>query len=153
MTTTPGPATTASPALPGAGVPIAELLARAGAAVAAERRRRAAGFGTSPTALAVLRVLSDDDGLAQRELAARAGVAPATLTPVLDELTGTGDVVRARDPHDRRVQRVLLTASGRARWTAASGTSAPVLPDPPDRHAAALREYLLAVIGLLEQDR
>lgn len=142
-----------APAAPRAELPIVDLLARAGAAVAGERRRRAAATGTSATALAVLRVLTTDDGLAQRELAALAGVAPATLTPVLDELTASGDVVRTRDPDDRRVQRVLLTPGGRARWSAVSGVCAPVLPDPPDGHVRAVREYLLAVIDLLEQDR
>lgn len=134
------------------GPSLADLLARAGAAVVAERRRRAAEHGTSATALAVL-VLARDDGLAQRELAARAGVAPATLTPVLDALTECGDVVRARDPDDRRVQRVALTARGRGRLHAASAAAGPGLPDLPEGHAAAVREYLVAVIARLEQDR
>lgn len=135
------------------GPSLADLLARAGAAVVAERRRRAAEHGTSATALAVLRVLARDDGLAQRELAARAGVAPATLTPVLDALAEGGDVVRARDPDDRRVQRVALTARGRGRLHAASAAAGPGLPDLPEGHAAAVREYLVAVIARLEQDR
>lgn len=133
--------------------PLADLLARAGAAVVAERRRRAAAHGTSATAVAVLRVLARTDGLAQRELAARAGVAPATLTPVLDALAGTGDVVRARDPGDRRVQRVTITTRGRARRDAAATVTGPALPDPPEGAATAVREYLVAVIARLEQDR
>lgn len=143
-----------TPREPGtAGLPLADLLARAGAAVVAERRRRAAGLGATATALAVLHVLSRDDGLVQRELAARAGVAPATLTPVLDGLTGTGDVVRVRDPDDRRVQRVLLTSRGRRRCATAAGRPVPALPEPPDGHAVAVREYLVAVLDLLERPR
>ncbi|MEQ3550745.1 MarR family transcriptional regulator [Pseudonocardia nematodicida] len=142
-------------ASPGPRTALPDLLARAGAAVLADRRRRAAAHGLGLTALSVLCVLARTDGLAQRELAARAGVGPATLTPVLDALAGDGLVRRGVDRGDRRVRRVTITHAGRDRVRATvTGTAGcdPLLPDPPPAHAAAVREYLLAVIAGLEQD-
>lgn len=50
----------------------------------------------------------------QRELAAAVGIQGATLTHHLDAMERNGLVTRSRDPENRRVQRVELTAGGDA---------------------------------------
>lgn len=131
----------------------ADLLVRAGAAVRAERRERLAPHGLPLTAVTVLDVLSRTDGLVQRELAARARIGPATLTPVLDGLEGEGLAARVTDPGDRRIRRVTITGAGRERLRAVRPAArGPRLPELPADHAEAIREYLIAVIALLEQD-
>ncbi|HEX6461425.1 MAG TPA: MarR family transcriptional regulator [Thermoleophilaceae bacterium] len=50
----------------------------------------------------------------QRELASAVGIKGATMTHHLDALEKAGLVTRGRDPSNRRVQRVQLTAEGDA---------------------------------------
>lgn len=133
---------------------LADLVVRAGAAVLAERRRRTGAHGLGVTGFAVLDVLQRCGGLAQRELAARVRVAPTSLTPVVDALEAAGSVARRGDPVDRRVRLVALTDAGRDRWRAARPDGrGPWLREPPDGLDAAVRDYLVAVIVDLEQDR
>ncbi|SFN12498.1 DNA-binding transcriptional regulator, MarR family [Pseudonocardia ammonioxydans] len=144
----PGPPAGADPPETTAG-----LLVRAGAAVQAARRRRAARHGLPLTAVAVLDALARTDGLVQRELAARVRIGPATLTPVLDTLEGAGLAARVTDDGDRRVRRVRITDAGRDRLHAARPAAhGPRLPEPATGHVEPIREYLIAVIAALEQD-
>jgi MarR family transcriptional regulator, organic hydroperoxide resistance regulator len=134
-----------------AALPLAVLLPRVGAAVARHRRRFAAQHGLTPTALDVLAALGHGDAPSHRELAARLGLSPATLTPVLDGLEVGGHVRRHRDPSDRRVVRLRRTGAG-AQRLAAAGTGAPSLPEPAPDHEPAVRAYLLAVLAATEPD-
>jgi DNA-binding MarR family transcriptional regulator len=129
-------------------IPMAALLPRVGAAVDRHRRRVAARQGLTPTAIAVLAAL-DDDAPSHRDLAARLGVSPATLTPVLDALESTGQVRRERDPGDRRVVRLRRTAHGRERLARAEPVVLPAL-DP--HHEPAVRSWLLAVLAAADAD-
>lgn len=61
----------------------------------------------------LLLALSAEDGLSQRELAARIHNKPATLTVMVDRMEKTGLVERRPDPDDQRVTRVYLTDKGR----------------------------------------
>lgn len=125
------------------------LLPRVGAAVYRYRRRLAARYGLTPTALGVLAAIDVADGPSQRDLAARVGVSPATLTPVLDRLEADGHARRQRDATDRRVVRVLNTPLGRQRLADAVPAT---LPRPDPGHEPALRDYLLAVLAAVEAD-
>ena len=128
------------------------LLARTGRALARWDRRAAARHGLGPTALAVLVHLAASGPHSHRDLAVALDVAPATLTPVVDGLERTGDVVRSRDPRDRRVVLVSVTAAGHARGAgtraAVAAEAAGVLPAPADR--AAVHRWLTAVHRALE---
>ena len=53
--------------------------------------------------------------LSQRELADRVHLKPGSLTEALNGLEADGYVQRTRDPFDRRILRVQLTAKGQAR--------------------------------------
>ena len=72
----------------------------------------------------VLWEISQRPAAHQKELADAVGVTPRTMTGLIDGLTATGFAVRTPDPHDRRAQRVELTAAGReaADWLISSRT-------------------------------
>lgn len=73
----------------------------------------AAAGGSRPTWL-VLIALKSGRTANQRELAARVGIQGATLTHHLDGMEAAGLVTRRRDPANRRVHLVELTAEGEA---------------------------------------
>ena len=60
-----------------------------------------------------LRILSEHDGLTQRELSEKVGVHPNTAVPALDNMEKHGLVTRVRDASDRRRMSVHLTPKGR----------------------------------------
>jgi DNA-binding MarR family transcriptional regulator len=60
-----------------------------------------------------LRILSEHDGLNQRELSEKVGVHPNTAVPALDNMEKHGLVKRVRDANDRRRMCVHLTPKGR----------------------------------------
>jgi MarR family transcriptional regulator for hemolysin len=58
----------------------------------------------------------------QRSIASAVGVEGSTLTHHLNRLQTAGLVTRERDPQNRRVHQVALTAEGRARFRSLLGT-------------------------------
>ena len=60
-----------------------------------------------------LRVLWQEDGLSQVELAQRMMVEKASLTAVLKAMASEGLITRVRNTDDRRKVNIYLTASGR----------------------------------------
>jgi DNA-binding MarR family transcriptional regulator len=60
-----------------------------------------------------LRVLWQEDGLSQVELAQRMMVEKASLTAVLKAMASEGLITRVRNTEDRRKVNIFLTASGR----------------------------------------
>jgi MarR family transcriptional regulator for hemolysin len=68
--------------------------------------------GGSAATWHVLRAARSSEARTQAELAELVGVRQPTLTHHLDGLERAGLVTRWRDPENRRVQRVLLTAAG-----------------------------------------
>ena len=131
--------------------PLEMLLPLVGAAVARHHRRLAARHGLTPTAAAVLAALDTGDAPSQRDLAARVGLSPSTITPVLDRLEAAAEVRRERDRVDRRVVRVHRTAAGAARLAGAA-TSGPGLPRPASAIEADIRTWLLAVLAAADAD-
>lgn len=66
------------------------------------------------TRWSVLRVLSDEEGISQVELADRMLVEKANLTAVLEAMVTEGLLVRPRDTQDKRKSKLFLTARARA---------------------------------------
>ena len=60
-----------------------------------------------------LRVLWDQDGISQRELAERTGTTEATTVRSVTGLLDSGLITRTRVKEDRRRMRITLTAKGR----------------------------------------
>jgi MarR family transcriptional regulator, transcriptional regulator for hemolysin len=73
----------------------------------------AAAGGTRPTWLILLAVKSGA-GRTQSSIAERVGISGPTLIHHLDRLETAGLVVRTRDPANRRLQTITLTAAGDA---------------------------------------
>lgn len=63
---------------------------------------------------AVLWRLSCANGMSQSELAEQAEIEQPSLVRHVDNLEEQGWVVRKRDPHDRRINRIHLTPEGEA---------------------------------------
>lgn len=138
-------------------MPLDRLLSRTGRAVARHHQRALAEHGLTRTSLGVLGVLTRaTTGVSHRELAARLGLTPATLTPVVDGLEDAGELTRERDPGDRRVVRLAITPQGRARFGAASAAVGPAsgerLPGPSPEQEPVIRAYLLAVLAAAGDD-
>ncbi len=60
-----------------------------------------------------LRVLWDQDGITQRELADRTGTTEATTVRSVNGLLKSGFISRRRESDDRRKMKITLTAKGR----------------------------------------
>ncbi|MFC1850972.1 MarR family winged helix-turn-helix transcriptional regulator [candidate division CSSED10-310 bacterium] len=72
-----------------------------------------AGVGhVKPAYLGVLLTLWRENGLQVSVLGRRAGLEPSTMTSLIDRMERDGIIVRRADPHDRRAQRIFLTAEG-----------------------------------------
>lgn len=132
-------------------MPLHRLLARAGQAVSRYSRDVVAAHGLTVTSMGVLGALADGEAVSHRELSGYLGVAPATLTPVVDALETAGELARERDPADRRVVRLRITERGRVRLAEANEvvvtTLRSGLPQPPPQDADVIRAYLLAVLA------
>lgn len=139
-------------------MPLGKLLPWAGVALSRYYQRSAAAHGLTTTSIGVLGVLAHTPtAVSHRELAARVGLTPATLTPVIDGLAAAGELSRERDPADRRVVRLSITPTGRARLVAAFGQVQAGLrdrmPHPTPEQAAIIRDYLLAVLAAVDDEQ
>lgn len=131
-------------------MPLHRLLSRVGQAVSRYSRDVVAAHGLTVTSMGVLGVLADGSAVSHRELSGYLGVAPATLTPVVDALEVAGELARERDSADRRVVRLRITECGQRRLADAHGAVVALrsgLPQPPPGEAEVVRAYLLAVLA------
>lgn len=94
------------------GPPIGLDLARTARAVSRAFDDALGAAGGSLPTWVVLISLKSNDLTSQRELAEAVGIRGATLTHHLAAMEADGLVRRRRDPADRRVQQVRLTAAG-----------------------------------------
>lgn len=88
------------------------------AAVCRQIRREAhahfEGLGLHRGQNFILRILWEEEGLSQSELADRLGLSPATITNALQNMEKADLVRREQDAEDQRISRVYLTESGEA---------------------------------------
>lgn len=92
---------------------VALLLAQLGAHGAARFAERLRPLGLTPAHAGVLRLLRDQEGLSQRELAAQLRAAQSRVVALLDELEARDLVARERREGDRRTHALRLTHNGR----------------------------------------
>jgi DNA-binding MarR family transcriptional regulator len=106
--------------------------------------------GVAPGAWYFLRVLWEEDGLTQRELADRIGMREPTAVIALRGMEAAGWITRQRVAADRRKAQVRLTPAGRALRDA-------LLPEAQAVVAEATRglspEEMAALLGLLRRAR
>lgn len=79
-----------------------------------ETKQRFAPHGVTPAQYGLLEVLWERDDQSGAELGARLQLDSATITGLVDRLERATLVARRPDPHDRRVNRIMLTDQGRA---------------------------------------
>ena len=90
------------------------LLGKAYQHINQQARQRLAPHGVTPAQYWLLEVLWERDEQSGAELSERLQLDSATMTGLLDRLERAELVVRHPDSADRRVNRVALTAKGRA---------------------------------------
>lgn len=61
----------------------------------------------------MLFVLSEEDGLSQKELAERLNIKASTITVMLKRMENANLVIRKQDKKDKRISRVYITKEGR----------------------------------------
>src|SRR5215467_9774242 len=105
-------------------VPLGLRLARAAKAVSRAFDDALAEAGGSRPTWLVLVSLKGRPVASQRELAEAIGIRGPTLTHHLDVMESAGLVTRRRDPENRRVHLVELTAAGNAVYLRLSGAVA-----------------------------
>ena len=74
---------------------------------------RMKAMGIHPRQLPILKILYEQDGITQNEIARRLDNRPSTVTVSLKRLERAGMVERKQDEKDQRMVRVRLTARGR----------------------------------------
>jgi DNA-binding MarR family transcriptional regulator len=128
---------------------VAFLLAQLGHHAATLFAERVATIGLSPPHAGILRAIAAEPGRSQQALSTQLGMLPSRVVVYVDELEERGYVERRRNPDDRRLHALYLTAAGKRllrkvselahqhelRLTAALD---------PEQHSA-LRELLAAV--------
>jgi DNA-binding MarR family transcriptional regulator len=75
--------------------------------------RHYASFGITADQFVVLRSLSEQDDITQKELSIRISSDPNTVAAMVARLEGAGLLRRRTPPHDGRVRKLYLTAQGR----------------------------------------
>ena len=103
--------------------------------------RKIAMHGIGMGIFQFLRILWEEDGLTQSELAARARMKGPSAVAAIKELEWRGFVRRVDDRHDRRKVRLFLTADGRKLYDI-------VMPD-----IEAVRQIMLASFSAAEQNQ
>lgn len=107
---------------------LGRVVAMTGKVVREQFDRSLAHVDSSLNTYVVLRTVAGQPGMSQRQLAGSLLIEGPTLTHHLDRLSADGLIVRERDPEDRRVFRVALTAAGKTHL------------DRVERHAAEFDE-------------
>lgn len=67
----------------------------------------------TPPHAGILRAIADEPGRSQQALSARLGMLPSRVVVYVDELENRGYVERRRNPTDRRLHALYLTAAGK----------------------------------------
>lgn len=75
--------------------------------------RMMANKGTHPAQAGCLRMLIEQDGITQRDLAENMHVSRPTITTMLQKMEKSGLIERRADERDQRLTRIYLTDSGR----------------------------------------
>jgi DNA-binding MarR family transcriptional regulator len=92
---------------------VAFLLAQLGHHAATLFAEQVATIGLSPPHAGILRAIAAQPGRSQQALSAQLGMLPSRVVVYVDELEDGGYVERHRNPDDRRLHALYLTAAGK----------------------------------------
>lgn len=88
---------------------ISFMVGKAAQQVTRRARELLAPFGVTPVQYAVLKVLSETDGMSGAEIGARMVLDAASVTGIVDRLEAQGLLERRPDPKDRRTRQIVAT--------------------------------------------
>jgi DNA-binding MarR family transcriptional regulator len=92
---------------------VAFLLSQLGHHATALFATQIATIDLTPPHAGILRAIAAEPGRSQQALSAQLGLLPSRVVAYVDELEDRGYVERRRNPDDRRLHALYLTASGR----------------------------------------
>jgi DNA-binding MarR family transcriptional regulator len=92
---------------------VAFLLAQVGHHAAGLFAEAIAALDLTPPHAGILRAIAAQSGPSQQTLSVQLGLLPSRVVAYVDELEGRGYVERRRNPHDRRLHALYLTADGK----------------------------------------
>jgi DNA-binding MarR family transcriptional regulator len=92
---------------------VAFLLAQVGHHAATLFAEQTATIGLSPPHAGIMRAIAAEPGRSQQALSAQLDVLPSRIVVYVDELEERGYVERRRNPDDRRLHALYLTAAGK----------------------------------------
>jgi len=92
---------------------VAFLLAQLGHHAASLFAEQVATIELTPPHAGILRAIAAEPGRSQQALSARLGMLPSRVVVYVDELEERGYVERRRNPDDRRLHALYLTAAGK----------------------------------------
>lgn len=92
---------------------VAFLLAQLGHHAATLFAEQVATIELSPPHAGILRAIAAEPGRSQQALSAQLGMLPSRVVVYVDELEERGYVERRRNPDDRRLHALYLTAAGK----------------------------------------
>ena len=92
---------------------MAFLLAQLGHYAATQFAEQMAAVDLTPPHAGILRAIASGPGGSQQALSAQLGLLPSRVVAYVDELEDRGYVERRRNPDDRRLHALHLTASGK----------------------------------------
>lgn len=132
---------------------VVELAARLRLAATrlARRLRGEGGVGLSPSLLSALAAVHGHGPVALGALAEHEGIAPPSVTKVVDRLEGRGLVERIVDEQDRRICRVVTTREGEELLAASRAQKTAWLANRLSSVVPERRAALLAALDVLEE--
>ena len=92
---------------------VAFLLAQLGHHAATLFAEQMASIDLTPPHAGILRAIASDPGRSQQALSGQLGLLPSRVVAYVDDLEGRGYVERRRNPEDRRLHALYLSASGK----------------------------------------
>ena len=92
---------------------VAFLLAQLGHHAATLFAEQVAAIDLTPPHAGILRAIAAEPGRSQQALSAQLGVLPSRVVVYVDDLEKRGYVERRRNPDDRRLHALYLTAAGK----------------------------------------
>jgi DNA-binding MarR family transcriptional regulator len=96
---------------------VAFLLSQVGHHATAMFAEQMATIDLTPPHAGILRAIASEPGRSQQALSGRLGLLPSRVVAYVDELEDRGYVERRRNPDDRRLHALYLTASGKKLMT------------------------------------